>query len=107
VAVDARGVVVLDDGVVGVDGVMDEAVASVVLGDTPRSRSPILGRSFIPSSQYCKGTAKCVSKHEKEAGKADDIPQETHPESVSAFDSSHDYGLQVYAYLVPYSLQIL
>ena len=49
VAVDVRGVAVL---VVGVDGVVDNAVVSVALGDTPRSRSPILGSSFICSLQY-------------------------------------------------------
>jgi len=48
----ARGIATFDDDVAGADAVAEGAAASEAFVVTPRSRSPMLGRSFIWSPQY-------------------------------------------------------
>jgi len=52
VVTDVRGVATFDDDVAGAEAVADGAAASEAFVVTPRSRSPMLGRSFICSPQY-------------------------------------------------------
>lgn len=101
-----RGVATFDDDVAGADAVAvaEGVAASEAFVVTPRSRSPMLGRSFICSPQYYKGVVKRISKAKKSQRPRGAL-QGKHLGNVSAFDSSHDYGLQGYVYLVPYSSQ--
>lgn len=69
VAAEARGMVALDDDVTSADAVADEAVRSEASDRTPRSRSPMLGRSFICSPQYYEGRAKCIRKRRRKREK--------------------------------------